>query len=120
MKIYRLKDAPTEDGKGYSLSTMAELTLPKEVSSVSFYRLNVPPDGKLVNHYHEEVLEFIFFNHTGQIKCREETYDLSPGDIAMISPGDPHEIIAGPKGISPLVVKLPNNQKDLVLAERDK
>ena len=105
MQIYRLKDAPTEDGKGYSLSTMAELPLPKEVSSVSFYRLNVPPNGKLVNHYHEEVLEFMFFNHPGQIRCREETYDLSPWDIAMISPGDSHEIIASQKGISPLVVR---------------
>jgi hypothetical protein len=30
----------------------------------------------------------------------------------MFSPGDVHEVFAGPRGTAPLVVKLPNNPKD--------
>lgn len=117
MKIYRFKDAPMEMGEGYSLRVMTELALNKCVASISFYRLTIPPNGKLPNHYHSEVTEFLFFQHPGRIRCGAETFDLYPGDIAAAFPGEAHEIFAGPEGISPLVIKVPNNQKDLVILE---
>jgi len=113
MKIYRLKDAKEEPRDGFSLNILAEIPLNKGVSSIGFFRPNVPPNGKLRNHYHEDIFEFMIFLNKAQIKFGSEIIDINPGDVVMISPGEPHEVFAGSEGTMPIVIKLPNNPKDV-------
>lgn len=114
MKIFRLKEAKVEPRDWGSLGTLAEVSLPNSVSSVGFFHPTTPPNGTLRFHRHEEIHEFIYFLNPAQIKVGSESYSISPGDIVMLSPGDPHEISAGPEGVSLFVVKLPNKPKDVV------
>jgi len=117
MKIYGPKDARNEPRNGYTLGILAEVPLPKEVSSVGFFRPNIPPQGKLRNHYHEGLMEFMVFAHHSQIRMGDEIYTIFPGEIVLIFPGEPHEIIAGAEGSSPLIIKLPNNPEDIKFLE---
>jgi quercetin dioxygenase-like cupin family protein len=112
MKIYRAKEMKVEPREGFALRFMAEIDLQSGPSSVGFFRPEIPPNGKLRNHYHEQILEFMIFPDPARLKCGSEVYNLEAGDMVMFSPGDVHEVFAGPKGTAPLVVKLPNNPKD--------
>ena len=112
MKIYKAKEAILQPREGYQLGILAEVQLSREVSSVGFFRPQIPPRGKVGGHYHEEVVEFMFFPKKARIRCGPEIFDVAEGDIAVFHPGELHEVMAGDEGISPLVVKLPNNPKD--------
>ncbi|MDD1777181.1 MAG: hypothetical protein LUQ65_03360 [Candidatus Helarchaeota archaeon] len=113
MKIYRAKEAKVEQRDWGSLGILAEVLLPNSVASVGFFHPTTPPNGTLRFHRHEEIHEFIYFLNPAQIKVGSESYDIFRGDIVMLSPGDPHEILGGPEGVSLFVVKLPNKPKDV-------
>jgi mannose-6-phosphate isomerase-like protein (cupin superfamily) len=117
MKIYRPEGGRNELRPGYTLGILAEVLLQKEVSSIGFFRPNIPPQGKLRNHYHENLIEFMFFLQPSQIKIGEEIFPISPGDMVSIFPGESHEILAGPEGSSPLVIKVPNAPSDIKYPE---
>ncbi len=112
MKIFRAKEMKVEPREGFALGFLAEINLEKRPGSVGFFLPAVPPNGKLRNHYHEEILEFMVFPKPARIRCGKETYDLEAGDMVMLPPGEVHEVLAGPEGVTPIVVKLPNNPKD--------
>ena len=112
MKIYKLKDAQETPKTGFMLKTLAEVNLGQSVSSVGFFRPDVPANGTLRNHYHENLTEFMIFLNPTKIKIGSEVFDLAPGDLAVIPPGEGHEVLAGPGGTMPIVIKLPNNPKD--------
>ena len=120
MKIYRAQDLKTEPRERFSLGILGEVSLPKNVSTIGFFRPAVPANGRLRNHLHEEVIEFMFFLEPAQIKSGVETFDISPGDMVMISPGEPHEVLAGRSGNTPLVIKVPNNPKDVKVPPLEK
>ena len=113
MKIYKAKDSRYESREGYLLGILAEVALHKELSSIGFFRPRIQPQGKLRNHYHEGSIEFLIFSDDSQIKIGEAIHKISPGDIVLLYPGEPHEILAGSGGTSALVIKLPNNPKDI-------
>jgi len=113
MKIYSPKDSRREPRQGYTLEILAEVTLPKEVSSVGFFGPTIPPQGRWRNHYHEDCTEFMFFSQNSQIKVGETIPRISPGDIVCLSPGKDYEIIPGPEGMVPLAIKSPSNPKDM-------
>jgi len=117
MKIYSPKDSRNEPRRGYTLAILAEVPLHKEVSSIGFFRPNIPPQGKLRSHFHEDAMEFMVFSHNSEIRIGDGIYPISPGEIVLIFPGEPHEIIAGPGGSSPLVIKLPNKPEDIKFLE---
>jgi mannose-6-phosphate isomerase-like protein (cupin superfamily) len=112
MKIYRAKEAKQEQKDGFLLGTLAELNLQNNPSSVGFFRPSIPPNGHLRNHYHEDLVEFMFFLNPARIKCGSETFDIESGDLVMFNRGDQHEVFVGPEGDIPFVIKLPNNPKD--------
>ncbi len=112
MKIYKLKDAQEAPKTGFILKTLAEIKLHQNVSSVGFFRPDVPANGTLRNHYHENLTEFMIFLHPTKIKIGSEVFELAPGDLAVIPPGEGHEVLAGPEGTMPIVIKLPNNPED--------
>lgn len=113
MKIYRAKEAKQEPRDGFSLGILAEIKLQNNPSSVGFFRPSIPPNGKLRNHYHEEIVEFMFFANPARIKCGSETFNIESGDMVLFYPGEQHEVFAGAEENIPLVVKLPNNPKDV-------
>lgn len=113
MKIFRATEARVEARVWGSLGTLAEITLPSSVSTVGFFHPTTPPGGTLRFHRHEEMSEFMYFLKPGKLKAGKESYDISVGDIVMLSPGDPHEISGGPEGVSLFVIKLPNKPKDV-------
>ncbi len=117
MNIYRPEEGRNEPRPGYTLGKLAEVLLPKEVSSIGFFRPNIPPQGRLRNHYHEGLTEFMFFLQPSKIKIGQKIFTLSPGDMVSICPGEPHEILAGPDGSSPLVIKVPNDPSDIKYPE---
>ena len=112
MKIFRAKDSREEPKTGFMLKTLAEIDLNQPVSNVGFFRPDVPANGKLRNHYHQNLTEFMIFLNDAKMKCGSETYDVSEGDLVMISPGEAHEVFAGTDGTMPIVIKLPNNPED--------
>ena len=112
MEIFRLKDAKETPKKGFMLKTVAEINLDEKVSSVGFFRPDVPSNGSLRNHYHAELTEYMIFLNDAKIKFNSEIYDVSEGDLVVISPGEQHEVFAGPDGTMPIVVKMPNNPED--------
>ena len=112
MKIFRSKDAKQVPKEGFMLNVLAEIDLNQEISSVGFFRPEVPSNGRLRNHYHQELTEFMIFLNDAKIKFGSEIYDVSEGDLVMISPGELHEVFSGPDGTTPIVVKLPNNPED--------
>ena len=115
MKIFRARDAKEVPKEGFILRTLAEITLDHAVSSVGFFRPEVPRNGTLRNHYHENITEFIIFLDDAKIKSGSEIHDVSKGDLVMILPGEHHEIYSGPGGTTPIVVKLPNNPADTMV-----
>ena len=60
----------------------------------------------------------MFFPGQARVKCGNETLDVGPGDLVIFAPGEIHEVFAGPEGITPLVVKLPNDPSDSKLPQR--
>ena len=112
MKVFRAKNAKEEPKEGFMLKTLAEINLNEAISSVGFFRPDVPSNGKLRNHYHQNLTEFIIFLNDAKIKFGSESYDVSEGDLVMISPGEVHEVYAGADGTMPIVIKLPNNPED--------
>ena len=112
MKIYRAKDAKVESRDWGSLGILAEVALPEGVSSVGFFHPRTPPNGRLGNHLHKKLHEFMYFLNPGKIKVGSEVHDIAAGDIVLLAPGEAHELLAGPEGISLFVVKLPNDPKD--------
>ncbi len=112
MNIYRAKEARLETRDWGSIRVLAEISLPYSVSSVSFSHTNTPPNGRIINHLHKELHEFLYFLNPAQIRYGTELYSMYPGDIVMVSPGDPHEVLAGSEGVSVFVIKLPNNPRD--------
>jgi mannose-6-phosphate isomerase-like protein (cupin superfamily) len=56
--------------------------------------------------------EFMIFLNPTKIKIGSEIFDLAPGDLAVIPPGEAHEVLTGPEGTMPIVIKLPNNPED--------
>ena len=113
MKIFRAKEERVEARAWGSLGIVAEITLPNSVSTVGFFHPTTPPKGTMRFHRHEELTEFMYFLKPGKLKAGKESYDISAGDMVMLSPGDPHEILGGPEGVNLFVIKLPNNPKDV-------
>jgi len=113
MKIFRAKEERVEARAWGSLGIVAEITLPSSVSTVGFFHPTTPPKGTMRFHRHEELTEFMYFLKPGKLKAGKESYDISAGDMVMLSPGDPHEILGGPEGVNLFVIKLPNNPKDV-------
>ncbi|NIO83063.1 MAG: hypothetical protein GTN53_21060 [Candidatus Aminicenantes bacterium] len=112
MKIYRAKDAKETPKEGFILKNLAEINLNQAVSSVGFFRPEVPGNGTLRNHYHQNLTEFMIFLNDAKVKFGSDIYDVSEGDLVMVSPGEVHEIFAGADGTMPIVIKLPNNPED--------
>jgi quercetin dioxygenase-like cupin family protein len=112
MKIFKLEDAKEAPKTGFILKTLAEIHLSQAVSTVGFFRPDVPPNGTLRNHYHENLTEFMIFLNPTKIKIGSKIFDLAAGDLAVIPPGEAHEVLAGPEGTMPIVIKLPNNPED--------
>jgi mannose-6-phosphate isomerase-like protein (cupin superfamily) len=106
------KESRQEPKEGFTLAILAEMQLQASPSSIGFYTPIIPPNGKLRNHYHEGLVEFMFFMNPARIKCGDKNFNLEAGDMVVFSPGDQHEVFVGPEGNTPLVVKLPNNPKD--------
>jgi quercetin dioxygenase-like cupin family protein len=92
---------------------LAEITLPSSVSTVGFFHPTTPPRGTMSDHWHEGLTEFMYFLKPGKLKVGKESYDISAGDMVMLSPGEPHEVLGGPEGVNLFVIKLPNNPKDV-------
>ena len=112
MKIFRSKDAKQVPKEGFMLNVLAEINLNQEISSVGFFRPEVPSNGRLRNHYHQELTEFMIFLNDAKIKFGSEIYDVSEGDLVMICPGEVHEVFCGAEGTMPIVIKLPTNRED--------
>jgi mannose-6-phosphate isomerase-like protein (cupin superfamily) len=112
MKIFRLKDMKEVQKPGFILKYQAEINLKDNVSSVGFFRPDVPPNGKLRNHYHHKITEFLLFLNEAKIKAGSEIYDVFPGDLVMFPPGEWHEVLAGSDGTMPIVIKMPNDPED--------
>ena len=115
MRIFRSKDAKEVPKEGFMLKTLAEINLNHEISSVGFFRPEVPGNGRLRNHYHQNLTEFIIFLNDARIRSGSEIYDVCEGDLVMIYPGEEHEVICGADGTMPIVIKLPNNPQDTKL-----
>ena len=115
MRIFRSKDTKEVPKEGFMLKILAEINLNQEISSVGFFRPEVSGNGKLRNHYHQNLTEFMIFLNDAKVKVGSEIYDVSEGDLVMISPGELHEVFSGPDGTTPIVVKLPNNPEDTLV-----
>jgi mannose-6-phosphate isomerase-like protein (cupin superfamily) len=94
VEIVRLDDREpfvTADG-----STIRELAgLPSgNARNQSLAEATVPPGGQTVEHYHrasEEIYHFVA--GAGRMRLGEEERDVRAGDVVVIPPGTPHQLV---------------------------
>ena len=68
--------------------------------------VNVPPDGSIGQHRHEEEEEIlVVMGGEGTVIPEEgDAVTVSAGDTVLTGPGEGHTIAAGPKGLSLLAL----------------
>ncbi|MBW2981171.1 cupin domain-containing protein [Candidatus Woesearchaeota archaeon] len=114
MKIIRLKDIQKEEKNGYSIKRLFTLPLSKKPDNVGLYETTIPLGSVCGHHYHENLDEIIFFLTKGRIRSNDKIYDVEPGDLLFLYPGDKHEFIADDNEIRLIAIKLPNIVDDKV------
>ena len=116
IKIIRLNEIPDEirEGGGYSIKRLFTEALSKNPDNVGFYQTTIPKGSRVKNHYHDKLDEILYFITSGKVRVGEKIYEFSPGDLMVLPPRSPHEIIADDKEVRLIAVKLPNIVDDKV------
>jgi quercetin dioxygenase-like cupin family protein len=108
MKIVRTNEVP-EEGKGeYTIKRLFTEPLKHNPENIGFYLTTVPPRRKAKRHSHPIALEIIFFLTNGVVQDDESAYSFSANDIAILQPGERHEIQAGDEEVRLIAVRIPN------------
>lgn len=116
MKIIRSNEILEEDRNGYTIRRLLTEPLCPHTENVGFYFTTIPASSKVKYHFHPLALEVIIFLTNGTIKSNKETYHFLPGDLAVISPREKHEIIAD-RAVNLLAVRFPNFPNDKVICK---
>ena len=113
MKIVRVNELPEEDRSGYCIKRLLTEPLTHNPENIGFFRTIIPADQKVKNHLHPIALEIIIFLNHAVIKDKEGTHRFSPGDMAILEPGEEHEILAGGDGKTEMIaIRIPNYADD--------
>jgi quercetin dioxygenase-like cupin family protein len=86
-------------------SAVTRRVVPGERMTLTYYLFE--PQGRFPNHKHEQ--EQISYVVRGSIMftLEQSAHQLKPGDLVVIPPGTPHEVLAGPSGAEVLSVVSP-------------
>lgn len=108
MQIIRTNEVP-EEGKGeYSVKRLFTEPLKHSPENVGFYLTTIPARKKVKRHFHPIALEVLFFLTNGIIEADGSAYSFAPGDIAILQPGERHEIQAEDEEVRLTAVRIPN------------
>jgi dTDP-4-dehydrorhamnose reductase len=115
-KLTRYEDIPVEirEKGGYSIKRLLTEPLRTKPDNVGFYETTIPAHSKVTNHYHERLDEFLYFLTPGIVTTKDKRFDLKPGDILTLAPGEAHEIVAEDNEVKLIAVKIPNIPEDKV------
>ena len=108
MRIVRTNEVP-EEGRGeYTVKRLFTELLGHNPENIGFYLTTIPARRKVKRHFHPIALEVIFFLTNGIMADDESAYSLYPGDIAILQPGERHEIQAEDEETRVIAVRIPN------------
>lgn len=116
MKIIRLNEISEENRNGYTIRRLLTEPLHHNPENIGFYLTTIPASSKVKCHFHPLAIEIIIFLTSGTIKSNKEIYRFSPGDLAVISPREKHEIVADSE-VKLMAVRIPNFPDDKIICK---
>lgn len=120
IKIIRSNEVLSEKrGKygGYSIKRLFTEALNKNPKNLGFYETTIRPKDSVKNHYHKDLDEILYFITKGKVKVNDNIYTFNPGDIIILPPENPHEIIADEEEVRLIAIKLPNIVNDKIVLD---
>lgn len=112
MKIVRVNQAPEVSRGEYSIKRLLTEPLSHHPENIGFFRTIIPAHRKVKSHLHPLALEIIVFLNPAVIQDEKGTHRFSPGDVAILRPGEKHEILAGDSQVELIAVRIPNYEED--------
>ena len=119
MKVVRFSEIAEEERDGYVIRRLLTESLGHDPENAGFYLTTIPARGKVKCHSHTSALEIILFLTDGAIATHEDSSDFDPGDVAVLQPGEQHEIAAQAQEVRLIAVRLPNYPDDKVVCSED-
>jgi len=114
MLVIRKSGVKDEIREGYTIKRMVTFPIKSNLENVGLYLTNIPVGGKVSQHYHPKGMEILVFLKEGLLKSGKKEWMMKEGDIAVLKPGEVHEI-SGKAETELIAIRMPNYKDDKII-----
>jgi quercetin dioxygenase-like cupin family protein len=114
VRVIKKSSVEDENRNGYSVKSLVTYPINSHLENIGFYLTKIPVGGKVACHYHPKALEILIFLTEGLLKSEKKQLLMQEGDIAILKPGEFHEI-TGRQETKLIAIRMPNYKTDKVL-----
>lgn len=114
MKIIRFRETEPEERHGYLRRMLLKHEFKEPIRDMLLYGAAIPHGRRATAHSHREIEELFIFLSGGRAKVNGLMETFEQGDIAVMEPGDVHELHAKDGNMNLLGLKLPGKDDDRV------
>ena len=110
MQLIRTSTIADEQREGYIIKRLFTESVKKySPDTIGFYQTTIPAGSRCPYHYHQNLLEILFFHTPAKMLINNKEFDIHPKDYIILEAGETHEIIAVDKqDVVLTAVKIPN------------
>ena len=116
MKIIRKKDVDVKHRPDKRVvNYYPPFDVPDNTKQIGFLTVTTPKGCNELLHEHPVSTEVFYHITPGKVEVNGKVYDLEPGDIIILEPGDKHKQIAEDNDIELVILRIPlSDDKQIV------